>query len=243
MAGSSLVSPTPSSPSQASAVVAASSSSAAWMTSGGGGSSFAYDHSNNNPDQPTQVFSLDASSSLTSWINAVGVDRMYRPPSGMDKPWKAIACLYVQRHDPPASPEPHRAVYLGQRTLKEFVRRVAEKFSLDPSRVARCVREVQLAPLAGGKKIEVVMDDDVVGQIPEAAAVDLSIEYVDEGAQQQQQQMQLPREWEMDLVLDDFAEHKAAAAEPDADGDGDGDGSRLGAKTLRPGDLVFHLSY
>jgi hypothetical protein len=73
-----------------------------------------------------------------------------------------------------------------QRTLGEFVARLAAKWRFDASRVVRTVHVVQ------PRGLEVEMDDDVIRQLPEG--LDMVLEIVESG---KAVSSGVKREWEM----------------------------------------------
>lgn len=176
-AGSSLVSPSPSSlslPSQAAGV-------APWIERHAGSDT------RQLSDQPLKIPKVDVEGNLNSWIEAVGVDPSYQPPA--EKPPKPIACFYVARKQTIGSDERklHRAVYLTERTVSNFVTRIAAKWSIDPSKITRAIRV-----LGGGLEVEI--DDDVVRELSEGQDMILEIVEVE---------LSLPQaktEWDMMAV-------------------------------------------
>jgi hypothetical protein len=227
--GASLVSPTPSSRSVASQISPYDSDAAVPRSL----------------DQITRIGNPDANGQLTNWIDSLDVDGNYRPPS--EQPAKPVACFYLQRRDTTGPMGYHRAVYLGQRTAAEFVERVAAKFGLDASRVARCVHAIQHT--ANGAAIEVAMDDDVVKELPEGQVMVLEVDDISDAAAADEalySSMQAPnnREWEMDLSLDDH--HLPDLTHFSGLANNDGLGRQLNATRPRPlagGDLVFRLRF
>lgn len=177
VAGSSLVSPSPSSLSLHS------------QASMGGNKSHWQEYqqgseptlSRQGSDQPTKVQQTDGAGNLTGWIEALGVDSTYRPPP--ERSAKPVACFYIARQNPssPSAHELHRAVYLMQRTLREFVTRVAQKWNLDASSVTRTLRVVR-------RGLEVEVDDDVIRELPEGQDMILEITEVNSPSK---------RDWEM----------------------------------------------
>ncbi|TPX18143.1 uncharacterized protein E0L32_002652 [Thyridium curvatum] len=179
IAGSSLVSPSPSSLSLHSQV-SATGPNAQWQE-------FHDDSSatRQGSDQPTKVNKMDDAGTLSGWIEALGVDHSYRPPA--ERAAKPVACFYILRRGT-ADPEPrgfHRAVYLMQRNLREFVTRVAAKWNLDPSKAVRTVHVLQ-------RGLEVEMDDDVIAELAEGQDMVLEVNEVGSSSQAK-------REWEMSL--------------------------------------------
>ncbi|ORY60959.1 CP2 transcription factor [Pseudomassariella vexata] len=179
IANSSLVSPSPSSMSlhsQASAVVA----NPQWNEFQGSGNQSPRQTS----DQPTKVGKTDVAGNFSGWIEALGVDGSYRPPT--EQPTKPTACFYVaRRQKSPADPrELHRAVYLTRRTLSEFVSKVAMKWGIDATKVVRTVHVL-------GSGLEVEVDEDVIRELAEGQDMILDI------AEVERKVPQLKREWEM----------------------------------------------
>ena len=199
-AGSSLVSPSPSSlslHSQASAVGA----NAQWQE---------FDDppltARQTSDQPVSISRTDATGNLSGWIEALGVDATYRPPP--ERSAKPVACFYVARPNPnnPEAKELHRAIYLMQRTLKEFVARLSAKWNVDPSKVVRVVHVL--------KGLEVEMDDDVIAELPEGQ--DMTLEISDLSSSSKQAAMK--REWEMSVDDQNNASDAASAVTARMDG-------------------------
>ncbi|KAH7362165.1 CP2 transcription factor [Plectosphaerella cucumerina] len=181
VAGSSLVSPSPSSLSLVSQASAAPGRQ--WTqfdVENSGGSS-----SRQGSDQPpTRIPKTDDAGNLSGWIEALGVDQAYRPPP--EKVNKPVACFYVRRN--PTAPEQrelHKAIYLAQRSIKDFNLRVALKWNLDPSRILRTVHVLS-------QGLEVEMDDDVIQELREAQ--DMTLDIVEVGPQAP---VPTKREWEM----------------------------------------------
>jgi hypothetical protein len=120
--------------------------------------------------QPTRVKRTGDAGNLNGWIEALDVDSLYRPPP--ERATKPVACFYVARRDPsnPSAPQPHRAVYLMERTLHEFVNRVSAKCGFDANKVVRIVHVLQ-------RGLEVEIDDDVIQALSEG--LDMELEVVD----------------------------------------------------------------
>lgn len=133
--------------------------------------------------QPSRVPKTDITGSLSGWIEALGVDPSYRPPQ--ERAPKPVACFYVLRRNPaePEAREYHKAIYLMQRTLGEFVTRVSSKWNIDANRVNRVVHVLQSG-------LEVEVDDDVIRELSEGK--DMALEVVE-------QKQPTKREWEMSL--------------------------------------------
>ncbi|KAI9845445.1 MAG: hypothetical protein M1837_004923 [Sclerophora amabilis] len=127
------------------------------------------------PDQPARVPKVQAEdhSGSQGWIEALGVDASYRPPA--ERPAKPVACLYVFRREAwSSSRDPYyRAVYLKARTVTELVNGIAAKYNLEPTRVLRTVR-------VNAKGLSILVDDDVVRQLPEGQDMIIEISDVKE---------------------------------------------------------------
>lgn len=179
VAGSSLVSPSPSSLSLHSQASVAGPK-AHWQEYQQGASGD-LSSPRQGSDQPTKVRQTDAAGNLSGWIEALGVDSAYRPPS--ERPNKPVACFYVARRNPssPSAHELHRAIYLMQRTAREFVSRVASKWNFDANKVVRAVR-------VHPRGLEVEIDDEVIQELPEGQDMTLEINELNSP---------LKREWEM----------------------------------------------
>ena len=119
-------------------------------------------------DQPTKVKqSRDEAGNLSAWIEALGVDPSYRPPP--ERSAKPVACFYVARQNPQqeGSRDIHRAIYLMQRNMKEFVSRIAAKWHFDAAKVVRVVHVL--------RGLEIEMDDDVIRELGEGQDMTLEI--------------------------------------------------------------------
>ncbi|KAK4231972.1 CP2 transcription factor-domain-containing protein [Podospora fimiseda] len=195
VAESSLVSPSPSS------LSLASHASVKPQIAGWGGDFGHLSDGSGSGQQPTKVRKISESGHLTGWIEALGVDSSYRPPPERLGP-KPVASFYVARVSP-SGQELYRAVYLVQRSVPEFVGRLAGKYGLDASRVSRIVRSVR-------DGVEVEIDEDVVRELREGQ--DMLMEIVEVGGAPPPQSAKRGREWEM-------------AVDGDADGEADDDAS------------------
>lgn len=178
----SIVSPSPSSQSLASQV-SAIAPGGQWqnfdaIATGG-------DKPNKGPEQPTRVNKRDAEGNLSGWIEALGVDPAYRPPPEI-KP-KPAACFYVlrQQKEPSLGRQYYKAIYLMQRDLKEFNRRLCAKYGLDSSLIQRTIHTTQ-------NGLEVEMDDDVIQELKEGQDMTFEIDTLEH-------QQAVKEEWEMSI--------------------------------------------
>ncbi|KEF62572.1 uncharacterized protein A1O9_00545 [Exophiala aquamarina CBS 119918] len=87
---------------------------------------------------------------------ALDVDSSYQPPS--ERPIRPIACFYVRQKD--AAKEYYRAVYLMQRTVKDLVNSISQKFDIDPHRVTQVTH-------VNSRGLHIIVDEDVVRELPE----------------------------------------------------------------------------
>jgi hypothetical protein len=136
--------------------------------------------------ETTKIPKPDDTGNLSGWIEALGVDRSYQPPA--ERAIKPTACFYVLYRDTssPADTQPqfHRAIYLMQRTLKDFISAVATKWNLEPTKINRCIHV-----LARGLEVEI--DDDVIRELSEGQDMILEITKV------VSRDSPVKREWEM----------------------------------------------
>ncbi|ESZ96828.1 CP2 transcription factor [Sclerotinia borealis F-4128] len=111
------------------------------------------------PDQLTRVPKSDETGNLNVWIEALDVDPSYNPPI-LERTIKPVACFYVLHRDPtrPGKDEFHRAIYLMQRTLKDFTDAIALKWNIEPTKIWRTTRVLESG-------LRVKMDDDVVREL------------------------------------------------------------------------------
>ncbi|KAM7221913.1 CP2 transcription factor domain containing protein [Rhypophila decipiens] len=182
IAGSSLVSPSPSSLSLHSQSSVAGSKSQ-WKEFQRVGSD-----PSTSSDNPTHVRQTDETGKLTGWIEALGVDAGYRPPP--ERSNKPVACFYLKQHESsdPSANKLHRAVYLAERTLREFAIKVGAKFNFDGRKVARAVRVLP-------RGLEIEIDDEVMQELPEGQDMVFELGEV---------RTPVKREWEM--AVDDGLE-------------------------------------
>jgi hypothetical protein len=120
-----------------------------------------------------------------SFIEAVGVDLTYRPPAEYPpKPGElssitlssislliifAVACFYVQiAENAKRSEDFYRAIYLKERTVQDLARQITENYRIDPMRISNIMH-------AHEKGMRVIVDDDVVRQLPEGQDMILDI--------------------------------------------------------------------
>lgn len=111
--------------------------------------------------QPIKVQTRSPTSgTLSGWVEAVGVDQTYKAPE--PRAIKPVACFYVQPRiaSKPPPDNFHRAIYLMNRTLKDFVNAVALKSNIEPTKVIRTYR-------VSRKGLQVLFDDECIRELPE----------------------------------------------------------------------------
>ncbi|KAK0957658.1 hypothetical protein LTR91_021752 [Friedmanniomyces endolithicus] len=108
----------------------------------------------------TQPVKIQTRSSSSGWVEALGVDPSYQAPS--ERPIKPVACFYVQPRVSGRSPTDnlHRAIYLMQRTLKDFTNALAVKCDIEPTTVLRTVH-------ISRQGLHILFDDDCLRELPE----------------------------------------------------------------------------
>jgi len=127
---------------------------------------------------------------LSGWIETLGVDASYKPPV-VERPFKPVACFYVLlRNTPTEKPEYYRAIYIMQRTLKDFQNAIALKWNIEPTRILKTLHVLD-------RGLQVEIDDDVIRELSEGQ--DMIMEIVEV----QNSEAQLKREW--DLTTDNAA--------------------------------------
>ena len=107
---------------------------------------------------------------LTGWIEAFGVDPAYTAPP--ERPTKPVACFYILIKIPGNVPQNdyYRAVYLMERTVRDLVTSIATKCGVEPTQVTRTLR-------INPKGLKIVVDDEVVRELPEGQ--DMIIEFAE----------------------------------------------------------------
>lgn len=70
----------------------------------------------------------------------------------------AVACFYVKEQN--TTKPYYRAVYLLQRTVKDLVAGIADKFHINPERITRVTH-------INAKGLQIIVDEDVVRELPE----------------------------------------------------------------------------
>ncbi|KGO72977.1 CP2 transcription factor [Penicillium italicum] len=109
---------------------------------------------------PTTIQRVPSANQVSrGFIEAVGVDLTYRPPA--ERPPKPIACFYVRfAGNEKCSEDYYRAIYLTERTVRDLVNQITKKYHIDPMRISNIMHTHE-------KGMRVIIDDDVVRQLPE----------------------------------------------------------------------------
>lgn len=96
-----------------------------------------------------------------------------------------MACFYILRAENGGRPKEryYRAVYLMQRTAEELVNGIAAKLDIEPSRIQRAVHLKK-------NGLEVLVDDDVVRELPEGQDMLVEIYEI------KTESLPLKREWD-----------------------------------------------
>ncbi|KAJ5135620.1 uncharacterized protein N7515_004898 [Penicillium bovifimosum] len=113
-----------------------------------------------------RVTSVDQSP--RGFLEAVGVDSTYRPPT--DRAPKPIACFYVRLNaaNSQQSQDYYRAIYLTERTVQDLVNHISLKYQIDSSTISSVIHVNQ-------KGLRVMVDDDVVRELPEGQDMTIDI--------------------------------------------------------------------
>ncbi|KAJ5561808.1 hypothetical protein N7535_003730 [Penicillium sp. DV-2018c] len=111
-----------------------------------------------HPTTVPRVSSFDQSP--RGFLEAVGVDSTYRPPT--DRPPKPVACFYVRLStaNPQQSQDYYRAIYLAERTVQDLLKHICLKYQIDSTTISSIIHVNQ-------KGLRVMVDDDVVRELPE----------------------------------------------------------------------------
>lgn len=154
-------------------------------------------------DIPIRIKTTDDPSTLSGWIEAIGIDSTYVPPA--ERPIKAVMCIYIL---PVVAGESqnalHRAVYLQSRTAASLTNSIASKCGIDPAAVVRTVH-------VNSRGINIIVDDDFVSQMNEGQdmkvqatevqeAPSLPQNWVNAEMHEEDTKPQIHRGWELQLV-------------------------------------------
>ncbi|KAM0716978.1 hypothetical protein Q7P37_006830 [Cladosporium fusiforme] len=122
-------------------------------------------------NQPIKIQTRSPKSgAISGWVEAVGIDTNYQPPP--ERVVKPAACVYVQPRfaSKPPKDNYHRAVYLMNRTYKDFINAIGLKCDVEPTSIVRTVRISQ-------NGLQVLFDDDCVRELPEGQ--DMTAEFAE----------------------------------------------------------------
>ena len=138
------------------------------------------DSGTKSPSRPVKIPKLEGENTIRSDLFAVDVDSNYEPPQERPiKPRKyrsdcprtisnryTEACFYVRQRD--SARDYYRAVYLMQRTVRDLVNGISQKFQIDPLRVTQVTH-------VNSKGLHIIVDEDVVRELPEGQ--DMLVEF------------------------------------------------------------------
>lgn len=98
---------------------------------------------------------------LSGWVEAIGVDHTYQPPPD-ERVIKPVACFYVQPRvtGRTVTDNFYRAIYLTNRNMREFVKGIASKSEIEPSKVLRTYR-------VSRNGLQILFDDECIRELPE----------------------------------------------------------------------------
>jgi hypothetical protein len=110
------------------------------------------------PDQ--QPIKIQISSPEPGWIEAVGIDHSYQPPP--ERPIQPVACFYVRPRvaGQPSNDNYYRAIYLMNRSLKDFTKALALKCNIEPTLVLQTYR-------VNRDGLHILFDDECIRELPE----------------------------------------------------------------------------
>lgn len=122
------------------------------------------------PDPCVKIPKTQADRALPDWIDAFGVDPMYKAPP--ERPSKPIACFYVLIKVPGEVPENdyYKAVYLMERSVQDLITNIATKCGVEPLQITRTIR-------INGKGLKIMVDDELVREMPEGQ--DMIVEFLE----------------------------------------------------------------
>ena len=130
--------------------------------------------------RPVKIMKLESEMKPQSDLLALDVDCSYQAP--LERPIKpgkndegvessttdapTVACFYVRHRDDVR--EYYRAVYLMQRTVKDLINGISQKFQIDSHRVTQVTH-------INSKGLHIIVDEDVVREVPEGQ--DMLVEF------------------------------------------------------------------
>ena len=131
-------------------------------------------------EQAVKIPKREQTGAPQSPILALDVDSSYQPPPERPvRPGKSnstrqvsfanrctVACFYVRAKS--GNKEYYRAIYLLQRTVRDLIKGISDKFQIDPARVARVTH-------VNSRGLQIVVDEDVVRELPEGQ--DMVVEF------------------------------------------------------------------
>ncbi|KAK4960543.1 hypothetical protein LTR10_003439 [Elasticomyces elasticus] len=118
----------------------------------------------------SQAVKVQARSASAGWVEVTGLDPNYQAPP--ERAIKPVACFYVQPFVQGRSPGDnlHRAIYLMQRTLKDFTNAISVKCDVEPTSVLRTIHITR-------QGMHILFDDDCLRELAEGQ--DMTAEFIE----------------------------------------------------------------
>ena len=130
--------------------------------------------------RPVKIMKLESEMKPQSDLLALDVDSTYQAP--LERPIRPgetiestapafanlsiVACFYIRQKDD--GKDYYRAVYLMQRTVKDLINGISNKFQIDPNRVTQVTH-------INSKGLHIIVDEDVIHELPEGQ--DMLVEF------------------------------------------------------------------
>jgi len=107
----------------------------------------------------------------SAWLSALEVDSNYVAPPAKLQP---VACFYIQQKsaNSGASSALHRAVYLHQRTLQDFIAAISRKYEVDATAITTVLR-------INNRGLHIELDDEAIEELPEGQEMTSELDFVD----------------------------------------------------------------
>ena len=107
----------------------------------------------------------------SAWLSALEVDSNYVAPPAKPQP---VACFYIQQKsaNSGASSALHRAVYLHQRTLQDFITAISRKYEVDATAITTVLR-------INNRGLHIELDDEAIEELPEGQEMTSELDFVD----------------------------------------------------------------
>ncbi|EXJ85847.1 hypothetical protein A1O1_06216 [Capronia coronata CBS 617.96] len=116
------------------------------------------------PTRAVKIPKTETDAMVKRDLFAVDVDSSYQPP--VEKPIRPVACFYVRQKD--SRRDYYRAVYLMQRSVRDLINGISDKFQVDPHQVTQVTH-------INSRGLHIIVDEDVVRELPEGQ--DMIVEF------------------------------------------------------------------